>query len=272
MDIVKSARKGLTLIELVVVLVIVAATAGLMLPLIPNIIQRTEAAVGTANISEIAKAIQLYETTNFSYPERFDSLATSNGLFDGLPVNSVDGTVVGRGGTSDLVANALTAEQAIALAAAGITEVANLVDAAAAPGGWSVTADPYDETPTFTTIDVSGVEAAFVNSSDTSVGNAFERLNLNEDSEYVVFGLGRLCTIVGQNMAEAPVHFLGGQVSRNLPAEDRAPAYGRYGVIFEVSNAVTTIERARFVGVVALEPDGLTTSGDYAQTTANLAN
>src|SRR5438067_1586594 len=112
-----SARRGLTLIELIVVLVILVALAGILIPMLPNMLSRSHTATGATNNSEINKFVQTYEQLYQSYPTDLDNLAGTGAPVDYLPGGNVAGQIT---------AGNLTAEQAKALTAAGITRLAGL--------------------------------------------------------------------------------------------------------------------------------------------------
>ena len=73
-------RAGLTLLELVVVIAILAALAGILVPLLPTSCNRPHAATGATNLSEIAKAVQLYASQNGdNYPNQLDTIVDGSG-------------------------------------------------------------------------------------------------------------------------------------------------------------------------------------------------
>ena len=75
-------RTGFTLIELVVVLLILAALAGVLVPVLQNMVQKSHGSSGAANHEEIAKSIQLHEAQTGLQPNDYDSLIDeANALF-----------------------------------------------------------------------------------------------------------------------------------------------------------------------------------------------
>ena len=54
-------RRGLTLMELVVVMFILMALAAIMVPLFPSMVERAHRASQATNESEITKAVQMYQ-------------------------------------------------------------------------------------------------------------------------------------------------------------------------------------------------------------------
>ena len=70
-----SVRKGLTLLELVVVIAILAALAGILVPLLPGNHDQDACLDRRNEPGEIAKAVQLYAAQNGdNYPDKLDSI------------------------------------------------------------------------------------------------------------------------------------------------------------------------------------------------------
>src|SRR5437667_192551 len=86
-----AGRRGLTLIELIVVLVILVALAGILIPMLPNMLTRAHTATGASNNSEINKFVQTYEQLFQSYPTDLDNLAGT-----GAPVDYLPGVAAGQ--------------------------------------------------------------------------------------------------------------------------------------------------------------------------------
>ena len=68
------ARGGLTLLELVVVMAILIALAGILVPVFPDLLARASTSTGATNLTEVAKAVQMYQGLYRSYPDLLDSL------------------------------------------------------------------------------------------------------------------------------------------------------------------------------------------------------
>jgi len=98
-------RKGFTLIELVVVLAILAAIAGLVIPQVASLGRTTDMAASAKSQSDLASNIQLYFVLQKRFPQGFDSLLTTgaaaifnsdttdaNTQTTGLPYGGADGT------------------------------------------------------------------------------------------------------------------------------------------------------------------------------------
>ncbi|MFO0802969.1 MAG: hypothetical protein U0791_07575 [Gemmataceae bacterium] len=248
---VPQRRRALTLMELIVVLVILVGLAGILIPLFPSLIGRTHTASGATNDSELTKAIQVHEATYFQYPDQFDSLmgTGSTALFAKLPTDGMNPV----GGSTELNFAALTAGTATALTNAGIVNVWDLNDA---------TADP-----TFNPYGAARVLAAGGNVAVLGTA-AITRMNLPAGETYVVFGIGRRCTMVGRSLTDPPVHFADDQA--NTPEK----VYGRKCVVFVVTKngGTATRDRAKFVGSVSLHPDGVVTADDHMKEYYGIVN
>lgn len=195
-------RRGFTLIELVVVLLVLAGLAGMLVPVLQNMVQKTHGATGGANMNEVAKAIQMYEAQSMGrHPNGYDS------LIDEL------GEVVGE---DHVAATALDADQAEALDSIGITTLYDLDSAST-----NKTFEPYGATPVARPI-VDGAEVAVLNPD----GIAALRLPPTT-GVYVAFGVGALNTAIGKTMLEAPVHFPEG-------GESPVGEYSRFAAIYEI--------------------------------------
>jgi general secretion pathway protein G len=69
-----SVSSGFTLIELVVVLAILAAVAGLLIPRLDFLRRSADTATAATGMNQAMSNIQLYRTVKGSYPSQFDSL------------------------------------------------------------------------------------------------------------------------------------------------------------------------------------------------------
>src|SRR5262245_31586503 len=179
-----AARRGLTLLELVVVLVILIGLAGILVPMLPSMLGRTETASGATNHVEIGKWIQTYEQLYQGYPKDWDALT--------------DGTVkiayVRGGGGVALDTTGLSADEAAALTACGITRLQKMVDgtsgSSATPPA-NKTFDPYDNDDYAANglAPAAGVKLVVL----TDAGK--KSLNLSDGTansgKYVVFGFGK---------------------------------------------------------------------------------
>lgn len=81
-----SARSGLTLIELVVVLAVLVALAGLIIGNFPGIIRKASRSSSATSVQELSRAVQYSYTTTLKYPTGYDSLLEGPAaLYNKLP-------------------------------------------------------------------------------------------------------------------------------------------------------------------------------------------
>lgn len=237
---VRSTR-GFTLIELTVVLMILIALAGILIPTLSGYVERSHAAAASTNIGEINKFVQLYHTKYLrGWGTGYDSLLTpANTFYPGLPSELSGGL---------LTIDTLNAVQATSLTDSGITEIANMV--AAVPTGGSATFNANAELPAaeFTTVAPTTVSVCLLD--DAQVRKAFGLSQPQVNSEqYVVFGFGQRSSLIGKVMADAPLHF---------DQTDPKDVYSRFLVVFAIPETTATIGfKARFVGALGAEAGGL---------------
>ena len=223
------ARRGFTLIELIVVLMILVGLAGMVIPAVTDMVVRTHTATGSGNIAEVSNAVARYEAQYMSYPNNLDSLK-----------NTLAGATVGdfNGLTAELTGNCtaltLTAGHVAALDAAGITTLALHTDA-------SPTVDA-----TFQATTPSAALAANDVLLSITDGAAETSLGLNTAGTYVLLGVGNRSEAIGRTMTDAPVHFA------ESGAENPAAFYNRFLAVFDVSG-----ERAKLVKVISPHFGGL---------------
>lgn len=228
-----TARRGLTLLELVVVLAILAALAGLLLPLAGQYLEKAHASSSADNIKEITKAVQQYNAVTRNYPDSLDSLledATANTLEAQLP-----GTE-----TSYLSVTPID-DYRTSLSAVGITTVMSH-DAAV---GASATFDGTSSSAGIPAgVDAAANIATLVDGADV-VAAQFGYVGA-ASPVYAVFGFGHNTEIIGEWIQEAPFHF--------PDAGNPNDTYSRYALVFEV---FADGSPAKFVGCAAIHPDGL---------------
>lgn len=219
-------RRGLTLIELVVVLVILIALAGLLVPAATGLIARTHTAAGASNIKEVDKIIQTYQTANRRLPSGLDNLLDELGT--GLDPNLR---------TDAFTLATLPIAHRESLEHAGIETVAQRVSNAGSATyfiGDPVDVDDFASAATISDVDVDAIFGA---------GTA-ARYEFGVDDLFVALGVGNSSTLIPNWMRDAPVHF----------SQEYTPdtAYLRYVVILAV---YADESPAKLVGVGAIHHD-----------------
>ena len=261
------SRSGLTLIELVVVLVILIAVAGVLLPMLPAFLTKTHDAVTTTNIAEVDKAVTGFLSTNLGYPNLVDSLVDGAGnmyagmLFNPLNPNSANtftpvGTVAvtGNGGQAIYGPVPLSPGQAQSLIQGGITQLMVMSTSQVSPPAFNATfptttsgqAGAYPGLPGTTGATVTITSAGGQNVLMADNNYVFQKLNIQPTTDtngtvcnYVVFGLGPYCKLVGSRsfgIFDAPVAF--GEHYFEQPQV----AYARYLLVFRVYQDGTRCE------------------------------
>lgn len=252
-------RQGLTLMELVVVMVVLVALATILVSRMAGVVTQAHTSTSATNISEISKAIQLYEAQHLGYPSGLDSLVTN--LSSGTLASYI------AGGGTDLTTVALDNGSSTggagtlgALRSAGIASVTPMVEN---PGpqtpAWSPTFFPYIAAAL-----AAGVPAPVALTDGNVLAGlngiaAAREFNAPSTAQYVLLGVGPYSKL-SRVMQEAPVHF--------NDSPDGAPtlAYARYVVVFQVTDgAGQSLDRALLVGVVGIHDDQVAGLGDHMQ-------
>jgi prepilin-type N-terminal cleavage/methylation domain-containing protein len=228
--------RGLTLIELVVVLAILVALVGLVLAFFPGLLRKASTSTSASSIQDVGRAVQINYTSSLTYGTGYDSLLNTGGaaLFSKIAPNSA----------ADLTIAAIPAADLTALNNLGITSYRHLDntipnDATFNVGGALVAIAATDNVATVTD---GAVQLALRGNYTPGAGPV-----------YYVFGLGKGASIVGANstLQDAPV-----RAGENA-AENPNTSYQRYGVVFLVDGATRT---ARFLGACAFGANGITTA------------
>ena len=253
-----AGRRGLTLLELVVVLGILVAVAAILVPLMPNLLRRAHKSTDATQSSELAKAVQMCQAATYAYPDKFDALCDSSGnlpsYLPGYTASSGTAAPAGAFGGFVTVQPAGT-DVAAALNSVGVNNVMYLSSGTTGTG-FAPTRFPYDSPATSTPLN-SSTHLAFVNTAAIDAAGTSHLLASDRaadpTAQYVVFGVGPMCTLVGQFIQDAPT-----STPQN---KDMSPdlVYCHFGVIFKVAGQeVTNADgRAKFMCTVALEDDEL---------------
>jgi prepilin-type N-terminal cleavage/methylation domain-containing protein len=259
-------RRGLTLLELVVVLSILAALAAIVAPLLPNLLRRAHKATDATQSAEVSKAVQMYQASFLSYPDNFDLLTdgTSATFPSYLPKDG--GNTFG----GFVTAAQLSDDQLKALGRVGLLRFQKNPSTVLTTNDFHPTMRPYaSATPTLDQLSLFDANGDLTSAAQ---GAYFATLNLtaiqaanpsflqtirdaDPTAQFVVFGVGPRTTMVGQVIQDAPT-----SVPQNKQLTP-ANTYCRVGVIFQIDGVeVQRTERARFVAAVAMEDDELETT------------
>ncbi|MEZ6187110.1 MAG: prepilin-type N-terminal cleavage/methylation domain-containing protein [Planctomycetota bacterium] len=240
-------RRGLTLIELTVVLLVLAAVAGIIVPRLTGYFVRAHGASGATNIGETVKAIGLYEVNNGgNMPNNWDTFV----------INPTTTTIVGDMGLTggDLAAINVPTAGEDALIAAGITNLLYVDNDGTNFNGPDATYTPY-ATPTPVAINNDATPTAMAGLTASGI----QALGLQGVAgDYVVLGLGSQNTLIGNGIVDAPVHF---PETSAVPQE----IYSRFLAVFRLSDdgGTTYFERAKLATVAAVHNGEVAGLGDH---------
>lgn len=233
-------RPGLTLLELIVVLMILVAVAGILVPAITGMVGRSHTSAGAANIAECANAIQRYEAQYLRYPNMLDSLKNT---LTGATVTDFDGLGDELVAAVDPVT--LDEDTLAALNGAGIETVGLHAD----------TTTPADATFQVTSSGTLADGSILLGPTEAQqVLMGLETTGVA--GKYVALGIGQQNTAIGKTMLEAPVHF------PENGTENPADVYNRFLAVFQILNNDATpaaLEKAQFVGMMSPHAGALNT-------------
>jgi prepilin-type N-terminal cleavage/methylation domain-containing protein len=223
---IRRDRRGFTLIELVVVLLVLAGLAGIIVPVFQNMLVRTHGAAGASNIAETAKALQMHVAEYGVYPNLFDSLS--------------DGTTEIQSGFGARIDLQLVDDYLDQLNDAGITFVVNHPTT----GGATFFSDD-------TGIELEdGVDVAVLTPdgiTDLGLPAPVATNPAGRDTiAYVAMGVGGSNTAIGRTMVDAGVHF------PEDGTESPESTYSRFIAVF----AIPADGAARLATVAAAHEEG----------------
>jgi len=241
---------GLTLIELVVVLAILSALAGLVSAFFPDLIQRTGCAIGGASLMDLMKALERHRARLGQFPDGYDSLIEAPyTLYSAIPAAA----------RRQLKPKDLDNSDRLILRANGIQTAWMHVP----PNGEAVTWQALSATKAldvnaggFAADDVAALDTTRIN-PDLLFGPGTTRGTINES--FVMFGIGERCTLVGvgAELAQAPIAPV---TSAALDPGDR---YMRLALVFRLDRDDRT--PFRFLGAVGFSETGIATASDLSR-------
>lgn len=240
----RASTRGLTLIELVVVLAILVALAGLIIGNFPSLLRKASGSTSANTIQDISRAMSIRYTTKGSYASGFDSLLnTSGSLFSKLPAAA----------SQQITASTPTAADATALYNIGVQQICHL-DEAAADATWSVSS-------TNNLVSITNGPPKLALASTALFGKLIPN-NATLISPFVyIMGVGKVSTLIGPDstLLEAPTR------TGTSELDNSANFYQRYCVAFLIDGAAGN-RRARFLGAVAPAASGFELTEDAQKT------
>ena len=275
----KRNRRGLTLIELVVVMTILIALAGLLVPTFSSMLTRGHVSTCATNIPETNKVVQEYQQLYGRYPNNLDALTDGTNLINYFAGGVLDPT---NGGTAtmaggEITTYTLTATDVSTMANAGITSIQSMLavaGSAAIAAGFDPTFNYYSDyaVPTSGTANAITVAAgkvvAQIDPTTTAGAAILNKLNQPLTGTYIVLGIGPRCDMIGKTMTTPPVHF-GDTVPLNPEL-----GYERLVCVFKIEDSAlgSAFTSAVLVAVGPLHDTGLRSSDEELQNWYRLEN
>ena len=249
-------NSGFTLVELTIVMLILIALAGIMVPMLGGFTDRAHNSAAASNISELNKMLELFSAkTQKGYPDQFDNFTDggTTGIWTGDATAVPVKVGISPAAALVLTPHALGTNEALSLTSAGITR---LTDAAANTDNatfhvFDVSASATDMIAVAPAVKVASLPLTTLQTAGVGLQNADTTKFV-----YILLGLGQSSTAIGQVMAAAPVHY---------DTIDPAVFYQRYGCIFQVPLETTPNQGApaKLVGVVGIHDGGLSGLDDH---------
>jgi prepilin-type N-terminal cleavage/methylation domain-containing protein len=239
-------RAGLTLLELVVVLVIIAALAALVVPRLNGVAAQANSATNASVVDEVNRAVALYETRFGSYTSGWDSLLNSSDAFFTKLNPAIQQTATPSNVMRPAVQiTTLDAGQAQSLRSAGIFGFHDADE--------SRVSTPSDNSSVWRNIGTGTEVATLVKTPITSghgstfIDNAFsiDQFKSNWNHEFVVVGLGGPTGLKGATLTEVPL----------VQSANPTQYYARVLCVFMIpAPGATNVFPAQYVGCFL--PDG----------------
>jgi len=235
-------RRGLSLLELLVVLTILIALGGIVVSTLPGMLKRTQVATAASNIPEIDATIRRNGMlSQGQIGNRFDSLISGTASLDG-------GVPTFIGGNENFETTSLSPADVAALREVGITELVPATEETE-----NATFSSHEQLP----IEIGSDTRVCTLSNDVAFTVLREGWNFEpaDGAKYLVFGLGQQCSLVGAGekaaFPEAPMHY----------SDDRAQSpkemYSRYLLLVELKSKSETESVARYIGAAIPGRNGI---------------
>ncbi|HWA98388.1 MAG TPA: hypothetical protein VG713_07845 [Pirellulales bacterium] len=262
---VRNRKTGLTLIELVVVLVVLIALAGLVLPRVGNMFSQANSATDASIIADMNKAISTFETRYGQAPNGWDGILTGpNGSFyPNLHPNLQTSQGTATAGGPILTTTALTDTQLASLNKAGITFLHYNNDSNNATGrpsdsgtAWAMLASGTSVASLF--VPTTSTSPAWTAHGSTFPDRAFNinPFNAGATDTFVVFGVGQPCSLRGASIQDSPI------VQGATPTK----YYARMLAVYHIPGPTASMSdpfAAQFVGTFC--PDGTCINDNLAK-------
>ena len=223
-----NSRLGFTLIELLLVLLVIAALAAVVIPTLGFVKDQADTSITASTAQEILNNLETFKASTGKYPNRFDSLISTDGSYYSRAYATSGGQFpYGVVGTGNFAYYYMTN-------GAGVTEVCVHDEAATDPNN-SNQVVAIDDATQFCVIDAAQAQPFYESKARTIVNACFP--NQTDSSNPIVpdghtlvaLGVGSRNGAVGATMTEAP---LCPEKSGSNPDN-----YDRYIAVFDVDSS-----------------------------------
>lgn len=255
----KRNKRGLTLIELVVVVVILGVLAAMLLPKFEGLQSAAGHVAAGSSVTDTAKTIGMYKASKTVYPDGWDSLTDGSAMWTagnvGTQTKGLHAQLVDSSTGKLALGTALTAAQVTALNNAGITTLYNLTASSTGrPGDMFTTATPISTSTKFAVINSGTANGKKIidriyrhnQLAGTGVSGAIGSTIANPagdpSAQLLVVGLGPQNALIPNSILEAPTY---GNANATY-------IYNRLLVVFEL-----TASKVTFKAVLASDGDML---------------
>jgi prepilin-type N-terminal cleavage/methylation domain-containing protein len=256
MSYLRGRQSGFTLLEMVVVLFILAAVAGLSIPIVSMLSRSSDMAASAKTQSDLANNIQLFFTLQRRYPQGFDSLltGTGNAIYAadttnadtqsyGLPYAGADGTRL----QAQLTPTTLSGNEARSVTRSGFDWVYDHVTTAGVNANNSGTSFRGLIADANGTGNTAPSEIAVAEVTGTALLAKLVPEGLKSGQRVIAFGIGPRNSAISKTITNCP----------SYPGAD-GKYYGRYIAYFKI---YASGERATLVGC----SDSYGRTPDYTQ-------
>ncbi len=201
-----AVRQGFTLIELVMVMLILVALAGLIVPMIGNLNESAHGSSGASNITAVARNLQFHRTNFGGYPNELDLLLNDHN--DDTTLAPLGGTVA----VTELTTAVTTDRIADALEEAGIEQLIEnpeVLEEEEDQTVFGAAGDAANDGSRVVDVDAGALTPAnvVVLGADAIARLGLEPIGGEGPEQYVVLGVGNNNDAIGRSMIDAPIHF-----------------------------------------------------------------
>ena len=240
------SRKGFTLIELIMVLVIITALAALVIPIVDYIRRTSDKASASFAISQVSESVGLFKILENTYPAGMDTMVDVDGVSAAANLNSNVDKKASLGSLTsteykkfdDLIPNVMTHDSTAAIyrnyqGNSGNTRVASVDSSGNGHNTfWIIdNTDIIDSVYPGASVNLAGTFPNLVDNagvitlgygSDGAQGGSSGAAD--QTARLIILGIGPNCEMVGKNMVSAP----------NYTNVDGSKEYDRFLAMFAV--------------------------------------